>query len=124
MGAGVPQLPLEQTAGPVYLFEPLQDAAAPHETPEATWVQAPAPSQVPVLPHVPPPVAHWPAGAAVPGGIGAQVPGCARLQAWQVPQVLDEQQTSSVQKPLMHSCPVPQAMPDDFLVAQLPPVVQ
>ena len=44
--------------------------------------------------------------------------------AWQVPQVvLDEQQTPSMQFPLPHSWPVPQATPSVFLAAQLPPVV-
>jgi hypothetical protein len=98
--------------------------AAAQVTLEAACVQAPAPLQVPVLPQVPP-AAHWPAGAAVPAAIGAQVPGlAARLQAWQVPQVvLDEQQTPSMQFPLPHSWPVPQATPSVFLAVQLPPVV-
>jgi hypothetical protein len=115
--------PEQKAAGVKMLVVLLQLAAAQLTLVEA-WVQAPAPLQVPVLPQVPP-VAHWPLGAAVPAGIGPQVPGLAAvLQAWQVPQVvLDEQQTPSMQFPLPHSWPVPQATPSVFLAAQLPPVV-
>lgn len=67
----------------------------------AACVQAPAPLQVPVLPQVVV-TGHWPAGAARPAPMNAQLPAPFRLQAWHVPHALLPQQTPSVQKPLMH----------------------
>ena len=65
--------------------------------------QPPAPSQAPVLPQ---------GGAAgqppdgVPAGRDAQAPACPEtLHARQLPQLPEEQQTESVQKPLAHSVP-------------------
>jgi hypothetical protein len=75
----------------------------------ACW-QAPPPLQAPVLPQVVP-TGHWPVGAAVPVGIGEQLPRPLTLQAWQVPQGPLPQQTPSVQKPLMHWFAAAQAWP-------------
>jgi hypothetical protein len=80
---------------------PLQVAEA-QEVPLATCWQPLAPLQTPVFPQVAP-VVHWPAGAAWPDGIAAQVPLPLMLQALQVPvQLATLQQTPSVQKPEEH----------------------
>jgi hypothetical protein len=99
-----------------------EQAAVPQVVPAATWVQAPAPLQVPVFPQVA--LAHWPAGAAVLAAIAVQVPSVpARLQALQVPQaVVDEQQTPSMQPPLPHSWAAAQVAPSAFLGVQVPAV--
>jgi hypothetical protein len=111
---------------------PEQDAACTNSEPEQvapaqpvlleTCAQLPAPSHRPLLPQVPL-AAHWPLGAGDPAAIGAQVPVPVMLQAWQLPQPLVEQQTPSIQLPLPHSWPVPQAAPRPFWAAQLPPEV-
>jgi len=67
---------------------------------------------------------HCPAGAGAPAAIGAQTPVPLRLQAWQVPHPLVEQQTPSMQLPPEHSWPVPQVAPRPFLAAQIPLVVE
>jgi len=110
--AGATQVPVpEHLATGVKTEVAALQAAVPHETLVAAWVQAPAPLQVPVLPQVAD-TAHWPAGAVVPAVIAAQVP---RLPVWsqvlQVPQGPVPQQTPSVQKPLMHWLAVVQACP-------------
>ena len=95
------QVPVPEQKEAGVKVAPLQAAAA-QETLAAAWVQAPLPSQVPVLPQVPVDV-HWPEGAAVPAGIAEQVPGLPEtLQALQVPHGPLPQQTPSVQNPLMH----------------------
>jgi hypothetical protein len=94
------QVPLpEQNAAVVAV--PALHEAAPQLTLVAACVQAAAPLQVPVLPQVPL-AGHCPLGAAVPAAIGAQLPSPLTLQAWQVPQGPEPQQTPSVQRPLMH----------------------
>ena len=81
---------------------PLQDAT-PHGTPVAAWVHAPAPLQVPVLPHVPL-APQRPCGSVTVLATLVQVPGLpATLQARQVPQLAVLQQTPSTQFPLPHS---------------------
>jgi hypothetical protein len=115
----VPPLP-GQVAG--WTNSEPEQAAGAQVTPEATCWQLPAPLHRPVLPQVVLAL-HWPVGAAVPAAIGAQVPVALTLQAWQVPQVLVEQQTPSTQLPLPHSCAVPQAAPSPLWATQLPPVV-
>ena len=91
-----------------------------HMTEVLACVQAPAPLQVPVLPQGGL-ARHWPLGAVVPVGIGEQLPRPLTLQAWQVPQAAVEQQTPSTQLPLLHSWPVPQAVPLPLTGRQLPP---
>jgi hypothetical protein len=91
-------LPVQNAVG--VKLVPVQLAAAQLTLVEACW-QAPAPLQEPVLPQVPL-APHWPVGAAVPAAIAAQLPRPLTLQALQVPQGPDPQQTPSVQKPLMH----------------------
>jgi hypothetical protein len=74
----VGQLPAEQVAADVNV-EPEQEDGE-QLTLLAACVQAPAPLQVPVGPQVAP-TTHWPAGAGVLAGIGAQVPRPLMLQA-------------------------------------------
>jgi hypothetical protein len=64
---------------------------------------------------------HCPAGAGWPDPMFAHVPAPFRLQAWQVPQDVVEQQTPSTQVPLLHSFVAAQAAPSAFLGLQLPP---
>jgi hypothetical protein len=104
-GAQLPVVAVEQAPPPeqnavAMKVVPLHEAA-PQLTLAAAWVQAPPPLQVPVLPQVAP-TAHWPVGAVVPAAIAAQLPSPFTLQALQVPQGPEPQQTPSVQKPLMH----------------------
>ena len=107
--------PLQVDAG--CSVDPLHERARPHDTDAAACVQAPAPLQVPVLPHGGLAV-HWPAGAAVPAASGVQVPGVPPLQVLQVPQLVlpagMPQQTVLMQLPLMHSLPAAQAAPFAF----------
>ena len=115
------QLPLPEQTAVCTNSEPEQVAPAQPVLLE-TCAQLPAPSHRPLLPQVPL-AAHWPLGAGDPAAIGAQVPVPVMLQAWQLPQPLVEQQTPSIQLPLPHSWPVPQAAPRPFWAAQLPPEV-
>ena len=95
--------------------------AAAHEVPLPTCWQPLAPLHRPVFPQVAP-VVHWPAGAALPAAIGAQVPLPLTLQALQVPvQLPTLQQTPSVQKPVAHWFPPLQATPPPSLGVQAPP---
>ena len=103
------QAPLPEQKAVGVKVDPVQ-LAAPQATLVEVCVQALAPLQVPVLPQVPL-AAHWPAGAVVPDGIAAQLPRPLTLQAWQVPQGPEPQQTPSVQKPLMHWLAVAQVWP-------------
>jgi hypothetical protein len=123
VGVGVAQVPEpEQNAAGVKAAVVVLQAAAPQETVLAAWVQAPAPLQAPVLPQVPL-AAQRVCGSAVPLPTLAQVPAvAARLQAWQVGQLVLPQQTPSTQLPLVHSWPAPQVAPEPFLAAQLPAV--
>jgi hypothetical protein len=96
---------------------PLQEAL-PHWTDaEACW-QAP-PTQRPVLPQVVE-TAQPPCGSALRFGTVAQVPAPLTLQAWQVPQAAEVQQTPSVQWPVPHSWSAPQLAPADLRTTQLP----
>jgi hypothetical protein len=52
--------------------------------------------------------------------IAEQVPRPLRLHAWQVPQLLTEQQTPSVQLPLPHSSAAAQLFPKAFRGVQMP----
>ena len=93
--------------------EPLQDCA-PQLVPAGTDRHAPAPSQVPLNPQgglgTQPPCV-----SIAPAGIGLQLPAPpATLQAVQVPQLVDEQQTPSTQLPLSHSVPAVQTCPSRF----------
>ena len=94
----------------------MQDAD-PHDVLTEAWLQAPVPSQLPVLPQVP--LAAQPV-EGVPAATLAQVPVPAP-QAWQVGQAATPQQTPSVQKPVPHSLAEAQDWPDPFLGMQLPP---
>ena len=125
MAATVGQVPLPEHAAAAVYIVPLQ-VAVPQVTLAVACEHAPAPLQVPVLAQGALELtAHWPAGAGALGASGMQVPAFpATLQAWQVPQaVLDEQQTPSMQLPLLHSWPSTQVAPCAFLATQLPPVV-
>jgi hypothetical protein len=109
-GAQLPGETVEQAPPPVHeavgvKVVPLQLAAPQVTAVEACW-QPPMPLQAPVLPQTPF-EAHCPAGAAAPAEIEAQLPRPLMLQAWQVPQGPEPQQTPSVQKPLMHWLPLP-----------------
>jgi hypothetical protein len=116
----VAQAPLpEQNAVGVKVV-PLQ-LIAPQVTLVEACVQAPLPLQVPVLPQVPL-APHCPDGAVVPDGIAAQLPMPLTLQAWQVPQGPEPQQTPSVQKPLMHWLAVLQVWPFGLSAQLLVPV--
>ena len=83
---------------------------------------APAPLQVPSLPHEAAPASvHWLSGS-VPEGTNLHVP---RLPAsahdWQVPVHAVRQQKPWLQFPLTHSAAEPQAVPEGFL-PQAPPL--
>jgi hypothetical protein len=121
VAAGVAQVPEpEQNAAGVKAEVVVLQAAAPHDTVVAAWVQAPALLQVPVLPQVPL-AAQRACGSVAPPPTLAQVPAvAARLQAWQVGQLAVPQQTPSTQLPLLHSWAAAQVAPDPFLAAQLP----
>jgi hypothetical protein len=94
----------------------------PQVVPAACLRQAPAPSQTPSSPQL----SGWlavqrPRGSATPGARLPHTPAVpGRLQAWQVPQLADSQQTPSVQKPLAHWLPAVQATPP-VRRPQLPP---
>lgn len=61
------------------------------------------------------------AGTGVePGGVPEQVPRPLMLQAWQGPQLGDEQQTPSTQALLVHWLPAPQVLPLASLTTQMP----
>jgi hypothetical protein len=110
--------PLQCDAG--WYVEPVHEAAAPHDALAAASWQPPAPLQVPVLPHGGA-AAHCPAGAAAPAAMSVHVPALpVRLHAAHVPHDAALQQTPSVQKPLPHSWPAPQAAPDAFFATQAP----
>jgi hypothetical protein len=112
--------PLQVAAG-VYRVEFGAQTTLPQTVPLAGIVQPPLPSQVPVLPQVPPD-GHWLPGAWVPAAMFEQVPAPFRLQAWQVPQVVVEQQTLSTQVPTLHSFVVEQPPPSPCLARQVPPM--
>jgi hypothetical protein len=116
------QVPAPEQVGAGVNVVPVQ-VALPQVRVAAACVHVPAPSQVPVLPHVVV-TGHWPDGAATPAGISAQLPAPFRLHAWQVPQAPVPQQTPSVQKPLMHWLAAVQACPlglrAQLLLAPLP----
>lgn len=69
----------------------------------------------------------WQAAGVVPQALSAtpeplfvHVPGVVRLHAMQVPHLALEQQTPSVQLPLVHSVSAPHAVPSGFLATQAP----
>src|SRR6185312_2898270 len=98
--------------------DPVQ-LAVPHETLVPACWQAPVPVQVPVLPQgALVDLAHWPAGAAAPAGRLVQVPALpVTLQAWQVPQAVEPQQTPSTQlRPVRQSPVALQVWPCRFLL--------
>ena len=102
-GVQVP-LPSHISAG---VAEPLEHDAAAHDVPAAYNWQCPLPSQLPSSPHVEAAwTVHWPAGAAVPAVMFAQVPVAepvsAIVHATQVPVQAVLQQTPPTQKPLEH----------------------
>jgi hypothetical protein len=99
------------------------DAIA-HTVLAAYFWQPPAPSHLPVLPHV---EAAWggqkAAGAAVPAGASVQVPVPERLQTWQAGHEAEPQQTPSTHMPEVHWLAVAavQAVPLAFLARHVPP---
>ena len=116
VGAAQVPLPLQCETG--VNVDPLQDWL-PHETPvPANW-QAPAPLQAPVLPQGGL-AAHRPCGSTALAATGAHVPALPEtLQAWQVLQELELQQTPSTQLSLVkQSVLAVQACPRRFLVPQ------
>lgn len=115
------QLPAPLQAGAaVNCDEPdAHEVLPPQLAPLACCWQPEEPLQRPVLPQAAP-RGHWPAGAAVPEAIAAQVPRPLRLHEEQVPQPFVWQQTPSIQKPLPHSWPEPQVVPRPFLGLQTP----
>jgi hypothetical protein len=99
--------------------EPEQEAL-PQETEVAACWQAPAPSQAPVLPQVPP-LGQRTCGSAPFSTTLAQTPALpVTLQAWQVAQLAALQQTPSVQWPVPHSWSLPQLVPGPLSATQLP----
>ena len=88
-----------------------------HIRPALPCVQAPL-VQVPVLPQGGL-GEHWPAGAG-PLAIGVQFPGLVPAQVWHVPHPPALQHTPSTQLPVVHSCPVPHALPGVFFARQEP----
>jgi hypothetical protein len=92
--------------------EPLQ-AAVPQLVVAGAFWQAPAPSQVPLGPQGRLGLAAQPpCGSAAPAVTGWQDPAWPEtLQALQVPQLGEEQQTPSTQLPLPHSVPAPHSWP-------------
>jgi hypothetical protein len=106
------QVPAPSHAGGGVKLDPVQ-LAFPHVVPLTHLRQPPVPSQEPSRPQVlAAAAAHWPVGAAVPAGIGVQVPGVpVRLHDIQVPVQALLQQTPWAQNPVPHSVPVPQAAP-------------
>ena len=95
--------------------EPAHEAA-PQLTPALACSQAPAPLQLPVLPH-----GGWAVqracGSASPGATFEHVPALpTTLQAWHVPHIELPQQTPSTQKsPVRHSDVAAQGCPRRFL---------
>ena len=87
--------------------------APPHVVPLTHLRQPPTPSQLPSRPQVLAAVAaHCPVGAAVPAGIGVQVPVVpVRLHAMHVPVQALLQQTPWAQFPELHSGPVVHVAP-------------
>jgi len=87
--------------------------AFPHCTELAACVHAPAPLQIPVLPHGGAGVQR---ASAIPLATLAHAPALAPTShAWQVGHAATPQHTSSVQKPEPHSFATPHAMPLLFL---------
>jgi hypothetical protein len=97
---------------------PMQDDAGVNDDPLHTAAahiavelrQAPAPSQVLVLPQGAVVLAAQPVSVE-PAAFGAQLPWPFTLHAWQAGQLLLPQQTPSTQLPLMHMPPAVQASP-------------
>jgi hypothetical protein len=126
MGPGVTQLPLPLQVGAAVNWEEFAGQEVmpePQLVPLTRCTHPPEPSQTPVLPQVVLTV-HWPDGAAWLAAIAEQVPRPLRLHDWQVPQLLLEQQTPSVQFPLPHSSATAQLFPRAFRGVQAPPAVQ
>jgi hypothetical protein len=90
--------------------------AAAHGVPATQWRQAPAPSQAPSRPQLAAIEAVQRAcGSAAPAATFEQVPRKpGTLQAVQLPQLDDEQQTPSTQLLLSQSEPAPQLAPSGF----------
>jgi len=96
LGVQAPQVPVRQKR------------LVPHIIPSGARLHAPEPLQVVWQFAVVQP------GSVAPLALAEQVPGVPRLQAWQVPQLADVQQTPSTQLPEAHSPPPPQLRPGGF----------
>jgi hypothetical protein len=94
-----------------------QNLLVPHPAPSAAGVQAPDPLQVPIWQFA---VIHAESVAAA--GLLLHVPGVARLQAWQVGQLVLPQQTPFTQLPMAHSLPAVHARPRGFAAWHFPPL--
>jgi hypothetical protein len=94
----------------------LLHVAGRHTVPATQWRHAPAPSQAPSVPQVAAGVAlQRPWGSAPPAATLVHAPTKpGTLQAWQLPQADDPQQTPSVQLPLLHSVPATHSAPSGF----------
>jgi hypothetical protein len=95
-------------------------AAVPHEVVVGAFLQAPAPSHVPMNPHGGL-AAQRPCGSAPSAGTSLQEPSCPMmLQASQVPQLEVEQQTPSTQAlPVRQSSSAVHGWPRRFLSPQV-----
>jgi hypothetical protein len=116
--AGVEQVPDPLLRDMGVYVDPLQ-LAAPHDTVVAACWQAPSPLHAPVLPQgAVVEVGHLLWGSAAPVGTLVQVPALPwTLQARQVPQDADAQQTPSTQlSPVRQSVVALQVWPWRFLV--------
>jgi hypothetical protein len=102
LGVQAPQVPVRQKR------------LVPHIMPSGARLHAPEPLQVVWQLAVVQP------GSVAPLALAEQVPGVARLQAWQVPQLAVVQQTPSTQLPEAHSPPPPQLRPGGLAAWQLP----
>jgi hypothetical protein len=92
--------------------------------PFACFWQPPAPSHLPLVPHVEAAcVAQTPFGSVVPAATGAHAPGLpVTLHAWHEPQLAVVQHTPSTQLPVPHWLFAVQATPCAIFVWQVPPV--
>jgi len=120
MASGARQVPVApQVEGGVYT--PLLHVSGAHSVPVGYLWQAPAPSQVPSVPHEAAPWSKQPPwGSPAPAGTGAQVPSDVdSAQLRQLPAQAVAQQTPSPQNPLVHSAAAEQGCPID-LRPQLP----
>jgi hypothetical protein len=108
----------------VSVTPPAGQLAVEHAVPSANFWQAPAPSHLPLVPHVDAIcVAQTPFGSVVPAATGAHAPALpATLHAWHEPQLAAPQQTPSTQWAVPHWLFAVQASPCAIFATQLPPV--